>query len=153
MTPTAPKVYYKDDQSLIYLGDCLEVLRTFPDAKIDCVISSPPFEDRPIFSYDFGDHFVDILHELRRVIKKQGTIWINFNEVYSVGTAPEERDVVIHDVISAMIRAGSPTGGLILDPFFGYGATGMVAKMLGRKFIGIDISEDSIKVGLGKLLK
>lgn len=27
----------------IYLGDCLDVMRTFPDKSIDSVITSPPY--------------------------------------------------------------------------------------------------------------
>lgn len=36
--------------------------------------------------------------------------------------------------------------GIVLDPFFGTGTTGLVAKKLGRDFVGIDISEEYIKI-------
>jgi DNA modification methylase len=39
------------------------------------------------------------------------------------------------------IKAGSKPGDTILDPFAGAGTTGVVAEKLGRKFIGLDISE------------
>jgi DNA modification methylase len=39
------------------------------------------------------------------------------------------------------IKAGSKSGDTILDPFAGSGTTGVVAEKLGRKFIGLDISE------------
>ena len=38
------------------------------------------------------------------------------------------------------IKAGCPIGGVILDCFFGAGTTGMVAKRLGRDFIGIELN-------------
>jgi site-specific DNA-methyltransferase (adenine-specific) len=38
------------------------------------------------------------------------------------------------------IKAGCPKGGVVLDPFFGAGTTGLVAMRLGREFIGIDLS-------------
>jgi len=38
--------------------------------------------------------------------------------------------------------AQSTTGNLILDPFMGSGTTGVAAKQLGKKYIGIDISKD-----------
>lgn len=31
------------DLNKIYKGDCLEVMRTFPDKSIDCVITSTPY--------------------------------------------------------------------------------------------------------------
>jgi DNA modification methylase len=40
------------------------------------------------------------------------------------------------------ILAGCPKGGVVLDPFFGSGTTGLAAKESGRHYIGIDINED-----------
>jgi DNA modification methylase len=40
------------------------------------------------------------------------------------------------------ILAGCPKGGVVLDPFFGSGTTGLAAKQTGRHFIGIDINKD-----------
>ena len=44
-------------------------------------------------------------------------------------------------------------GDVILDPFFGTGTTGAVAKMLGRDFIGIEREEAYRKVALKRLSK
>lgn len=38
------------------------------------------------------------------------------------------------------ILAGCPPGGLVLDPFMGVGTVGVVAKRLGRRFIGFDLN-------------
>ena len=38
------------------------------------------------------------------------------------------------------ILAGSPSGGIVLDPFSGSATTGEVATGLGRKYIGIDLN-------------
>jgi DNA modification methylase len=40
------------------------------------------------------------------------------------------------------ILAGCPHGGVVLDPFFGSGTTGLAAKENGRRYIGIDINAD-----------
>ncbi len=37
-----------------------------------------------------------------------------------------------------MLLASSKPGDVVLDPFFGTGTTGAVAKRLGRRFIGIE---------------
>lgn len=39
------------------------------------------------------------------------------------------------------IKAGCPEGGVVLDPFFGAGTTGLVADQLGRDCIGIELNE------------
>ena len=43
-------------------------------------------------------------------------------------------------LIEPCVLAGSKIGGVVLDPFFGSGTTGAVAKRLGRNYIGIDLN-------------
>lgn len=43
-------------------------------------------------------------------------------------------------LVEPCVLAGSRVGGTVLDPFFGSGTTGAVAKRLGREYIGIDIN-------------
>lgn len=45
-------------------------------------------------------------------------------------------------LVEPCILAGCPEGGLVLDPFAGSGTTGVVAKRLGRKFLGIEINPE-----------
>lgn len=42
-------------------------------------------------------------------------------------------------LIEIPIKAGCPPGGIVFDPFFGTGTTGIVAYKLGRKFIGSEL--------------
>ena len=48
-------------------------------------------------------------------------------------------------LIEPCILAGSAIGGIVLDPFFGSGTTGAVAKRFGREFIGIDLNARYLK--------
>ena len=50
-----------------------------------------------------------------------------------------------------MIKAGCPENGIILDPFFGAGTTGVVAKKLDRNFIGIDLSEKYCQIARDRI--
>jgi len=43
-------------------------------------------------------------------------------------------------LIEPCILAGSPAGGIVLDPFFGAGTSGLVARAQGRRFIGIELN-------------
>lgn len=54
-------------------------------------------------------------------------------------------------LLERIIKTSSRPGDLILDPFSGTFTTGYVAKQLNRKFIGIDLSEDYIKIGLRRM--
>ena len=45
-------------------------------------------------------------------------------------------------LVEPCILAGCPSVSIVLDPFMGSGTTGVVAKRLGRGFIGIDINPD-----------
>jgi DNA modification methylase len=47
-------------------------------------------------------------------------------------------------LIEPCILAGSPKGGLILDPFFGAGTTGLVADRFGRNCIGIELNPEYV---------
>jgi DNA modification methylase len=44
-----------------------------------------------------------------------------------------------------VIASSSHPGDIILDPFNGSGTTGVVAKELGRKYIGIDTSKEYLE--------
>ena len=44
------------------------------------------------------------------------------------------------------IKAGSSEGDVVLDPFFGSGTTGWVAQRLKRKWIGIELNPEYIKI-------
>ena len=47
----------------------------------------------------------------------------------------------------------SNQGELVLDPFFGTGTTGAVAKRLGRKYIGIEKDKNYIKEAKNRIEK
>jgi site-specific DNA-methyltransferase (adenine-specific) len=45
-------------------------------------------------------------------------------------------------LIAKLILASCPENGIVLDPFLGSGTTSVVAKKLGRKYVGIEINEE-----------
>ncbi|MBO9378034.1 site-specific DNA-methyltransferase [Sphingomonas histidinilytica] len=55
-------------------------------------------------------------------------------------------------LITPCIRAGSPAGGVVLDPFFGAGTTGLVARAEGRRFVGIELNPDYCAMARDRIL-
>jgi len=54
-------------------------------------------------------------------------------------------------LLHRVIMSSSKPGDVILDPFFGSGTTGAVAKRLGRNFVGIDREDKYIKAALKRI--
>jgi site-specific DNA-methyltransferase (adenine-specific) len=54
-------------------------------------------------------------------------------------------------LLERIIRASSNEGDIVLDPFSGSFTTGAVSLGLGRKFVGMEISEDYVEIGLRRL--
>ncbi|MEM9279082.1 MAG: site-specific DNA-methyltransferase [Pseudomonadota bacterium] len=54
-------------------------------------------------------------------------------------------------LLHRVIMSSSKPGDVILDPFFGSGTTGAVAKRLGRNFVGIDREDKYIKAALARI--
>jgi len=57
------------------------------------------------------------------------------------------------DLIKPCILAGCPVDGIVLDPFFGAGTTGLIAQQLGRNYIGIDLNAEYGKIAEERLQK
>ena len=61
-------------------GDCLDVMKSFPDSSVDMVLTSPPYDELRSYngSLDWGAHIWEpIIQELFRVLKEGGiVVWI-----------------------------------------------------------------------------
>lgn len=78
----------------ILVGDVRTRLRELPTAYFDCVMTSPPYwglRDYGILGQigleaSLGEHLdvmVDVFREVRRVLKQQGTLWLNYGDCYA----------------------------------------------------------------------
>lgn len=54
-------------------------------------------------------------------------------------------------LLERIIKASSNAGDVVLDPFSGSFTTGAAAKRLGRKFVGVEINEEYVKIGIRRL--
>lgn len=54
-------------------------------------------------------------------------------------------------LISLLIENSSNPGDLVLDPFLGSGETALQAKKLGRRFVGIELDGEYVKLAQERL--
>lgn len=54
-------------------------------------------------------------------------------------------------LVEPCILAGCPEGGTVLDPFAGSGTTGVVAKRLGRGFVGCEINPEYCQMAINRI--
>ena len=247
------KPYHQDKEKkfILYLGDCLEVLKQFPENHFDMIFADPPYhlsnggftvhagrrvsvnkgkwDESKGLKEDFDFH-LNWIKSCRRVLKKNGTIWISgtYHSIYKCGYALQSSGYhILNDItwykpnaspnlsgryftashetliwakkskeekhtfnyklmrngnwdkedvlkrpgsqmrsvwaintpkaiekklgkhptqkpealLKRVILASTQKGDLILDPFTGSSTTGIIAHLLERRFIGIDIEK------------
>lgn len=78
----------------ILKGDCREILRSLPDESVHCVVTSPPYwglRDYGVagqlgMEATYTEHvetMADLFDEVRRVLRKDGTLWLNYGDSYA----------------------------------------------------------------------
>ena len=78
----------------------------------------------------------------------------NRRDVWTVSTKPFKGAhfaTFPPDLIEPCILAGAPEGGTVLDPFFGAGTTGLVAKKHGRKYIGCELNPEYAEMAKARI--
>ena len=79
----------------------------------------------------------------------------NKRTVWQINTEPcKEAHFAVFPraLVRPCILAGSPKGGLVLDPFLGSGTVGIVAIETGRQCVGIEVKADYINIAKQRLL-
>ena len=109
---------------VIHRGDCIEVLRSLPDASVDMVFADPPYNlqlggdllrpdnskvDAVDDDWDKFSSFAEYdaftrawLGECRRVLKPEGSIWVigSYHNVFRLGSAIQDLGFwVLNDII------------------------------------------------------
>ena len=82
----------------LYCGDSLSVLRRLTTASVHCIVTSPPYWGLRDYGNDkslefgsektpeeFVERLVILFHELRRVLRDDGSIWLNLGDSYAGG--------------------------------------------------------------------
>ena len=75
-------------------GDAIEVLKTMPDQCINTCVTSPPYWGLRDYGVDgqlgleptpeeYVANLVEVFREVRRVLRDDGTLWLNLGDTYS----------------------------------------------------------------------
>jgi len=77
----------------IHTGDCRQVLKTLPNNSVHCCVTSPPYWGLRDYGCDgqigleqtpdaFVAEMVAVFREVRRVLRGDGTCWLNLGDSY-----------------------------------------------------------------------
>ncbi len=86
----------------LYRGDCMKILRRLPDCSVQCCVTSPPYwglrdygvagqlglESTP---EAYVARMVEVFREVRRVLRDDGTLWLNMGDSYATQKAERTR--------------------------------------------------------------
>jgi DNA modification methylase len=205
--PAKDKIYHKDDDVIIYCGDCLDIMESLP--SVDLILTDLPY-GIGIGYRDYTDtqdnlnvligKFMPLALHSKRVMITTGVknmylypkpdwvlAWVStagigcgawgfccWQPILAYGKDPylencagsipdlfmsnETAKIKDHpcskpiNLWQKVLHRGSYLkDDIILDPFMGSGTTLVAAKKLGRKSIGIEISEEYCKIAVGRL--
>lgn len=89
-------------RATLYCGDARAVLATLPAESVQCVVTSPPYwglrdygvsgaigHEPSVVAWVEG--LVDVFREIRRVLRRDGTAWVNLGDAYCSGTSSGRR--------------------------------------------------------------
>lgn len=107
--------------NVIHNQNCLEGLKLLPDNCIDCCVTSPPYfglrdygTEEQIGMEQTPDEFVDkllqVFSEVKRVLKPEGTLWLNLGDSYAANRGYQVPDNKHKDVGNSMGMKASDFG-------------------------------------------
>ncbi|MFT4216761.1 MAG: site-specific DNA-methyltransferase [Micropruina sp.] len=107
--------------SSLILGDALGVLSAMPAQSVQTVVTSPPYWSLRDYGidgqvgleesvYDFIDHLAQLFDQVWRVLRDDGTLWLNIGDSYTSGgrtwRAPDRKNVAR----AMSLRPATPDG-------------------------------------------
>ena len=87
----------------ILQGDSIEVMRGMEPESVHCVVTSPPYWGLRNYGMDgaygleptldgYIERMVEVFREVRRVLRKDGTLWLNLGDAYAANRSYQVTD-------------------------------------------------------------
>jgi DNA modification methylase len=84
----------RTSECTILVGDCRTILPTLPEASVQCCVTSPPYFGLRDYGHDgqigleqtpdaYVAEMVAVFREVRRVLRDDGTLWLNLGDSYA----------------------------------------------------------------------
>jgi DNA modification methylase len=81
-------------QVTFHVGDAIDVMRRLPARTFQCCVTSPPYYARRDYQHpdqigientvdDYVENLVRVFREVRRVLRDDGTLWLNLGDAYA----------------------------------------------------------------------
>ncbi|MGI8468923.1 MAG: DNA-methyltransferase, partial [Pyrinomonadaceae bacterium] len=99
----------------IICGDALKILQKLPTESVDCVVTSPPYwalrdygvkEQIGLESSieEYLEKLLAVFDEIKRVLKPEGTCWVNFGDTYANKTKGGHRNKLQNNMFDSLTR-------------------------------------------------
>jgi site-specific DNA-methyltransferase (cytosine-N4-specific) len=99
-----------------------------------------------VYPGDIPGQLIDARRYLSAPGANPGDVWVVPTQPY-----PQAHFAVFPpELVRRPILATVPEGGTVLDPFFGSGTTGVMARRLGRKAVGVELNADYCELAAGR---
>lgn len=125
------EVYLRDPDLTLWHGDVLETLQQLGESSIDCCITSPPYWGLRNYGMPgqigleptperYVERMVEVFREVRRVLRKHGTLWLNIGNTYAANRSyqvPDSKHTDVGNEMASVVPAGYKPKDLIGVPW------------------------------------
>jgi DNA modification methylase len=109
-----------------HFGDCIETMRRMPDGIVQTCVTSPPYFGLRDYGHDgqigleptpveFVGKLVEVFREVRRVLRDDGTLWLNLGDSYAANRGYQVPSTLMNGDTTNQAQAGSGRGMLASD--------------------------------------
>ena len=101
-------------------GDCIEMMKTLPDQSVNCCVTSPPYWGLRDYGHDgqiglestpeaYVARMVEVFREVRRVLRDDGTCWVNLGDSYAANAATKKNPAKLSGGFESCRGSDTPT--------------------------------------------